>query len=159
MVSAVDPVETPGPIDQAISQCRMALKPPYLAFLGSPEFIEITYGPTGSFLLHNPARRQGFVDQILPPPGTPLRPYQDLIELLLVSGKRSSTVDDHGRIRIEKVHLTEAGLEANSQAYLMPRAGYGWIEVWNEPNYFASLRQRDDQWQQAMNEIIEHLQP
>jgi hypothetical protein len=55
------------------------------------------------------------------------------------------------------VHLGWAGLEASSQAYLMPREAYGWIEVWNEQGYYDSLRTIDDQWQAAMNDVVQKL--
>jgi len=151
-------IETPGPIDQAITQSRLTFKELYLAFLGHPEMVDITYGPMNCFLIHNPERRQEFVSQILPPRGKPLNSNQDFVERRLVSGRRVSPVDDHGRIRIEKVHLGWAGLEPSSQAYLMPREAYGWIEVWNEQGYFDSLRTTDDQWQTAVSAVLEKLQ-
>ncbi|MCE5240086.1 hypothetical protein LLH23_16615 [bacterium] len=150
-------IETPGPIDQAITQSRLTLKELYLAFLDNPKLVDITYGPMNCFLIHNPERRQKFVSQILPPRGQPLNSRQDFIERRLVSGKRVAPVDDHGRIRIEKVHLGWAGLESSSQAFLMPREAYGWIEVWNEQGYYDSLRTMDDKWQEAMNDVLEKL--
>jgi DNA-binding transcriptional regulator/RsmH inhibitor MraZ len=150
-------VETPGPIDQAITQNRLTLKEPYLAFLGRPTEVEFTYGPMNSFLIHNPQRRREFVSKILPPPGTPLKGHQDFVERLLVSGRRVSPVDDHGRIRIEKVHLGPAGLEANSQAYLMPREAYGWIEVWSEKGYYEALCATEDKLQVAITALLEEL--
>ncbi|MBU0608946.1 MAG: hypothetical protein KKI08_13760 [Armatimonadetes bacterium] len=152
-----DMIETPGPIDQAITQSRLTFKDDYLAFLGDPAAVDITYGPMNCFLIHHPERRQKFVTQILPPRGQPLNSHQDFVERLLVSGKRTATVDDHKRIRIEKVHLGWAGLEPNSQAFLMPREAYGWIEVWNEKGYYDSLRTTDDQWQKAITAVLEQL--
>jgi len=110
------------------------------------------------FLIHHPERRKEFVSKLLPPPGRPLNTHQDFVERLLVSGTRTSPVDDHGRTRIEKVHLGWAGLEPNSQAFLMPREAYGWIEVWNEKGYYDSLRTTDDKWQTAITALLETLQ-
>jgi len=151
-------VPTPGPIDQAITQGRLTLKDAYTAFLGKPLEVDLTYGPMNCFLIHNPERRREFVTKILPPPGTPLNINQDFVERRLVSGRRGSPLDDHGRIRIEKVHLGWAGLEANSQAFLMPREAYGWIEVWNEAGYYESLRTIEDQWQTCITALVERLQ-
>jgi DNA-binding transcriptional regulator/RsmH inhibitor MraZ len=150
-------VNNPGPIDQAVSQSRLSLKDPYLDFLGNPKELEVTYGPMKCFLLHNRERREEFAHRILPPHGTPLDAHQDFIERRLVSGKRTSPVDDHGRVRIEKVHLGWAGLEPNSQAFLMPREAYGWIEVWNEEGYYASLSTIEDQWVTSLNALVERM--
>ena len=147
----------PGPVDQAITDGRLTLKRPYLDFLDNPPVVDITYGPGNSFLIHNPAWREEFVNKVLPPKGMPLNQDEDFVDRRLNSGRREAPVDEQGRIRIEQVYLGWAGLMAKSQAYLMPRDHHRWIEVSNEEGYYNSLRSSDDRWQEALNNVVEKL--
>ena len=143
-----------GPTSQSIADGRLMLKKPHLEFLGNPPTVDISYGPGNSILIHNPQRRQEFLKKVLPPQGTPLTDAEDFVDRRLGSGSTEIPVDDQGRIRIDKVYLVRSGLtEKGATAYLLPRIGDGWIEVWNEEGYRDSFDNRKDEWREALSAL------
>jgi DNA-binding transcriptional regulator/RsmH inhibitor MraZ len=147
-----------GPTSQSITDGRLSLKKPHLEFLGNPASVDISYGPGNSILIHNPQRRQDFLNKVLPPQGTPLTDAEDFVDRRVGSGGMEIPVDDQGRIRIDRVYLVRAALiEKGATAYLLPRTGDGWIEVWSEENFQASLDNREDQWREALGALAARL--
>jgi DNA-binding transcriptional regulator/RsmH inhibitor MraZ len=143
-----------GPTSQSVTDGRLTLKKPHLEFLGNPSSVDISYGPGNSILIHNPQRRQEFLKKVLPPPGTPLTDAEDFVDRRVASGGMEAGVDDQGRLRIDRVYLVRAGLtEKGATAYLLPRTGDGWIEVWNEAGFQASFDNREDQWREALSAL------
>lgn len=143
-----------GPTSQSITDGRLTLKKPHLEFLGNPAAVDVSYGPGSSILIHNPQRRQEFLKKVLPPPGTPLTAAEDYVDRRVGSGGAETPLDDQGRMRVDKVYLVRAGLtEKGATAYLLPRTGDGWIEVWNEAGFSASFDNRDDDWREALSAL------
>lgn len=151
--------ETIGPAIHSITDGRLTFKKPHLEYLENPTSVDITLGPGKSILIHNPAKRQRLVDELLGGDDGVLDSNQRRVAMRLDNMADSASIDEQGRIRIPALYLKRAGLvEKTVKAYLVPARREGWLELYDEAAFEAMLSastdDEDDAWSEALDAVI-----
>jgi DNA-binding transcriptional regulator/RsmH inhibitor MraZ len=146
-----------GVSTQTVTDGRLTLKQAHLQYLDLPEKdakVDVSYGPENCILLHNPARRQQLLAELLDSQGLVLDSDENLVEIRLDSVANTVAVDDQGRMRIPELHLRFASLiEKSCKVVIVPRRRSGWLEVWGDANFDTFVKSGTDEWLDCLSRV------
>ncbi len=149
---------TIGASIQTLTDGRLTLKQAHLEYLELPAddlSIDITYGPDKCILIHNPARREQLVEEILGKVSIIPDEEEGEVELRLDSVAQTVPVDDQGRLRVPEVFLKFGGMtEKSCRVCLLPRRKSGWLEIRTESNYDAYVANPEDRWMRTLGRVL-----
>ncbi|NPV48730.1 MAG: hypothetical protein HPY69_17460 [Armatimonadetes bacterium] len=149
---------TTGASIQTLTDGRLTLKQAHLEYLELPPdnlSIDLTFGPDKCILIHNPAKREQLVNEILGNVSIIPDEEESEVELRLDSVATNVPVDEQGRLRIPELFLKFGDMLPRScRVCLLPRRKSGWLELRTESNFDAWVANPDDRWMRILGRVL-----